>query len=89
MACAALSALFANSSALPASNAASTESLCTETTMPSLACTAFAARAKNSFASASTRSACSTSESRVKLRSSAYMTAARRRSGLVFMQTPA
>src|SRR5678815_5722700 len=85
MARAAMSALFANSTGDPASNAASTVSLCTITTMPSLACAAFAAKAKNSFASASTLSGCSTSDIRVKLRSSAYMTAARRRSGLLLV----
>src|SRR5688572_1414960 len=62
-------------------NAASSESLCTESTRPPSAITTRAQSAKNSLASASTRSAGSASESRVTLRSSAISTVAGFRSG--------
>jgi hypothetical protein len=55
----------------PSTNEASSESLCTDTTLPAPAITAREASEKKSFASSSTLSGCSTSESRVKLRSSA------------------
>src|SRR6202008_586182 len=59
--------------------------LCTESTLPVLSLKARAAREKNWFARSSTVSGCSTSDSRVKLRSSAKRMAAGRRSGFCAM----
>src|SRR5438093_13467421 len=55
-------------------------SFCTERTLPALAVIAMPQSEKKSFASSSTFSGASTSESRVKLRSSAFRIAASRRS---------
>jgi hypothetical protein len=71
MVCAVLIASALNSFGAPATKAATSPSLCTESTLPVFSLIARAAREKNSLASSSTMSGCSTSESRVKLRSSA------------------
>src|SRR5689334_18502819 len=73
----------AKSFAVPVPKAPSSASFCTESTLPLFAVTAMAQKEKNSFASSSTFSGGRTSESRVKLRSSAYMIAAVRRSASV------
>src|SRR5256885_5169009 len=78
--CAAFSARLAYSLRSPVANAATIMSFCTESTLPELAVIAIAQSEKKSFASSSTFSGASTSESRVKLRSSAFRIAASRRS---------
>ena len=77
---AACTALPANCAGVPAVNAASSESFCTESSLPECSFTMRPPTEKNSFASASTLAASSTSDMRVKLRSSANSRAAGRRS---------
>src|SRR5207248_2708095 len=69
-----------NSLACGAAKAAISASFCTDSTLPLFAVTAMAQNEKKSFASSSTLLGGSTSESRVKLRSSAKRIAAWRRS---------
>src|SRR5438105_1750700 len=80
--CAAFSARPVYSLRSPVANAATSMSFCTESTLPALAVIAMPQSEKKSFASSSTFSGASTSESRVKLRSSALRIAASRRSAL-------
>src|SRR5438128_8327603 len=80
--CALFSALPAKSLRAPVAKAPTSMSFCTESTLPALAVIVIAQSEKKSFASSSTFSGASTSESRVKLRSSALRIAASRRSAL-------
>src|SRR5689334_2413994 len=81
MSCAALSARSQNCCRSGELNAETSMSFCTESTLPRLAVIAMAASEKKSFAISSTLAGSSTSERRVKLRSSVLSRAASRLSG--------
>src|SRR5882672_1386976 len=80
--CALFSARLANSLRTPVAKAPTSASFCTERTLPALAVIAIAQSEKKSLASSSTFSGGSISESRAKLRSSAFRITASRRSAL-------